>query len=186
MKHYIYITPSVLTHIKHKKYQLPFSMIDKKLKSIKKDDYIITINLSTSNCKKYKVKQFIGDNIILSFKMEYPTYEIGVKGIWYEYIKNKKKLIEGRLNKGKFKVMNVGNYLLINNNESKTVAKITSKREYESFSDMLKSEGLDVVLPGIKSINDGVDIYREFYTEGAEKKYGVVAFGIKVIKAVLL
>jgi WD40 repeat protein len=47
---------------------------------------------------------------------------------------------------------------------------------------MIESEGLERVLPGVSSLKEGVDVYRQFYTEEDEKVYGVVAITIEFLK----
>ena len=46
---------------------------------------------------------------------------------------------------------------------------------------MLEREGIERVLPGVHNIEEGVRIYRQFYTEEEEKNYGVVAIEIEPI-----
>ncbi|XP_043696707.1 uncharacterized protein LOC122647343 [Telopea speciosissima] len=48
-------------------------------------------------------------------------------------------------------------------------------RRYDSFSEMLELESLPKVLPGVNSIEEGVQIYRKFYTEEKAKSNGVLA-----------
>jgi ASC-1-like (ASCH) protein len=40
---------------------------------------------------------------------------------------------------------------------------------------------LQNVLPGIETIDEGVKIYRNFYSESDEKKYGVVAIHFNLL-----
>lgn len=47
---------------------------------------------------------------------------------------------------------------------------------------MLEKEGLENVLPGVKSIEEGIQVYRRFYDEEKEKKYGVVAIEIEPLE----
>ena len=56
---------------------------------------------------------------------------------------------------------------------------IWSKTYYNTFNDYLVMEGLKRTLPGIKSINDGVNIYYSFYSKEQENMYGVLAIEIK-------
>ncbi|THU58988.1 hypothetical protein C4D60_Mb03t20260 [Musa balbisiana] len=49
---------------------------------------------------------------------------------------------------------------------------------YGSFSEMLQAETLAKVLPGVATINDGVQIYRKFYTEEKEMSNGVLAISV--------
>ncbi|ONI29469.1 hypothetical protein PRUPE_1G199500 [Prunus persica] len=48
-------------------------------------------------------------------------------------------------------------------------------RSYSSFSEMMEAEGLSKVLPGVETIEQGVQIYRKFYTEEKERSNGVLA-----------
>ncbi|GKE11633.1 putative RNA-binding ASCH domain protein, partial [Tanacetum coccineum] len=45
---------------------------------------------------------------------------------------------------------------------------------YASFSDMLAAEGLTKVLPGVETIKEGTQIYRNFYSEEKEMSNGVL------------
>ncbi|KAA0065665.1 centromere-associated protein E isoform X1 [Cucumis melo var. makuwa] len=56
-------------------------------------------------------------------------------------------------------------------------------RQYPSFYAMLKAESLDNVLPGVKTLTDGVQVYRKFYSEEKELSNGVL--GIHVKKSVV-
>ncbi|MQL86960.1 hypothetical protein Taro_019490, partial [Colocasia esculenta] len=51
-------------------------------------------------------------------------------------------------------------------------------KKYPSFLEMLKAESLTKVLPGVKTIEEGVQVYRNFYTEEKEKKSGVLAISV--------
>lgn len=82
-------------------------------------------------------------------------FEINVQEPYYEYILSKEKKIEGRLNKGKFKEMRAGDYLLINN---KSKFKIKRKNIYNSFRDMIEKEGVKNVIPNKQSIKEAVNI----------------------------
>jgi len=111
-----------------------------------------------------------------------PTHEINVSSPWFKYIADGFKKIEGRLNKGTFSNMKVGDMLTINNTDKtqQIIAKIVDISKYNSFESYLIMEGLKRTLPGIKTIEDGVKVYRQFYNEKAEKEYGVVAIRIKI------
>ncbi|OEL37402.1 hypothetical protein BAE44_0001578 [Dichanthelium oligosanthes] len=51
-------------------------------------------------------------------------------------------------------------------------------RKYSSFSEMLQAEIISNVLPGISSIEEGVKVYRKFYTQEKEITYGVLAISV--------
>ncbi|CAN6723010.1 unnamed protein product [Malus baccata var. baccata] len=51
-------------------------------------------------------------------------------------------------------------------------------RSYSLFSDMMEAEGLSKVLPGVETIEQGVQVYRKFYTEEKEMSNGVLAISV--------
>ena len=104
-----------------------------------------------------------------------PEIRITLKEPWFSYIKEGKKTIEGRINKGLFRQLQPGKNVIFTNGYNQVKVKIIGKNEYSSFEEMLKKESLGSVLPNIKSIQEGVNIYRQYFTEDVEKQYGVVA-----------
>lgn len=107
--------------------------------------------------------------------------EINVQNPWFQYIKDKKKKIEGRLNKGIFKSFVKGDKIKIKNGDDYVMAKIKKIRKYDTFGDYLSQEGLRKTLPYVNSIEEGCKIYYQFYTKEQEKEYGILAIEIKLI-----
>ncbi|MFO7807444.1 MAG: ASCH domain-containing protein [Candidatus Moraniibacteriota bacterium] len=105
-------------------------------------------------------------------------FKINVQEPYYDYIINGQKTIEGRLNKGKFSLMQIGDHLLINN-EFK--CKIKRKTNYKSFQSMIESEGVKSVVPDKKGIQEATNVYYNFFTKEQEQKFGVVAIKISKI-----
>lgn len=103
---------------------------------------------------------------------------------WFSLIKDKKKIIEGRLCKGKFELMKKGDFInVIKSNENDILtAKIKRISKYSCFKQMLISEGLRNVLPNIQKLEKGVGIYEQFYSKEDQKQFGVLAIKIKIIK----
>ncbi|RYR42566.1 hypothetical protein Ahy_A08g039028 isoform B [Arachis hypogaea] len=69
----------------------------------------------------------------------------------------------------------LGNLILVNKS---VVFEVQEIRWYPTFADMLETENLGKVLPGVDSVEKGVEIYRRFYTEEKEKSNGVLAIGV--------
>lgn len=92
-----------------------------------------------------------------------------------DMVKCGEKTIEGRLKKGKWSEVKKGDEILFNES---LVTEVISVREYSSFEEMLRMEGLSKVLPGYESIEDGVTEYRRFFSEDEEKRYGVIAIEV--------
>lgn len=94
-------------------------------------------------------------------------------------MRNREKVIEGRLDRDKWTALNIGDEILF---DEELLVKVVGKRKYSSFRQMLLTEGLHRVLPGIAgSIEDGVRVYRKFFSEEEERKYGVLAIEVDVI-----
>ena len=108
--------------------------------------------------------------------------EINVQNPWFQYIKDKKKKIEGRLNKGVFKSFIKGDKIKIKNGNDFIIAKIKKIRKYNNFEEYLSQEGLRKTLPSINSIQEGINIYYQFYTKEQEKEFGILAIEIKIIE----
>ena len=108
-------------------------------------------------------------------------YTVTVKEPWFSFIKQGEKKIEGRLNRGLFRKINKGDIVVWINRDQKVKVRITDKKVYKSFREMIEKEGLDKVLPSIKTIDDGVNVYRQYFSEMDEMSNGVVAIIMDVI-----
>jgi ASC-1-like (ASCH) protein len=84
------------------------------------------------------------------------------------------KKIEGRLLKGIFTQLCIGDTLMfINKNESYNT-KIIKINCYKNFRDMLSNENIKNVVPYCATIEDGVCLYKNIYKQKIGK-YKVVA-----------
>ena len=116
---------------------------------------------------------------------ETQRYISNVSEPWFSLIKKGIKTVEGRLNKGKFSKMKVGDIVEWNNKNKKFITRITAIRHYKTFEDMIKTEGLDKVLPyhKIETVKQGVNmVYYQFYSKEDETKYGVIAIEVSVLR----
>jgi ASC-1-like (ASCH) protein len=121
--------------------------------------------------KYLKLKKFKGGS----------EFKITIKDPWFTYIKEGIKTVEGRLNKSFFTKLNVGDKVVWINRNNHINTVITKIIKYKTFEEMLTNEGLEKVLPDpkIKTISDGVNIYRQYYASNVEKEHGVLAIHIK-------
>jgi len=108
-------------------------------------------------------------------------YDITVRQPWFGYIKNGQKKIEGRPNRGIFSKLVSGDIIVWHNSDNICRTKIISIRKYNSFKKMIQEEGLNNILPNINNIEAGVNIYRKFYSEKDENKFGVLAIELSLI-----
>lgn len=133
---------------------------------------------------KYKTKY-----LELTNGGNYDNKEIHVNEPWFSLIKNGTKKVEGRLNKGQFAYFKENDIVTWFNIDKQTKqkkevnTKIIKINKYKTFEEMLTIEGLNNVLPdkNIKTIEDGINVYRQWYNEEMEKQFGVIAIVITVI-----
>lgn len=133
------------------------------------------INISKRKSKKRS-------SIRKSKKMEI-NYSKHLSEPWFSLITVGLKTVEGRLNKGDFSKMEVGELIEWKNDDFKErsiVTKIVGKKEYKSFKEYLEGEGLNKCLPGIPTLEHGLSVYYKYFTKEDEEKYGVVAISIEI------
>jgi ASC-1-like (ASCH) protein len=106
------------------------------------------------------------------------TYEVKVKEPYFTYIKNGTKKVEGRLNKGEFLEMRVGDLILTN---GILMLEILNISIYKTFREMIQQEGIKNVIPDANSLDEAESVYYNFYTKTEEEKFGVIAIQIKIL-----
>ena len=111
--------------------------------------------------------------------MQPQILELNVQEPYFSLIKNGQKTVEGRLAKDKYFVFNSGDKVVFNDSLE---VEIQALVKYKSFREMLIFEGLKNVLPGVQTLEEGENIYYQFYTKEDEQKYGVVAICLTKLK----
>ncbi len=109
------------------------------------------------------------------------THTTNIDKQWFLSIMSGDKKVEGRLNKGKFSKIEIGDFITFEcNDEQETQSKITKEvkdiKNYKTFQNYLQNETLNRCLPGIDNMDDGLKIYYTYYTVDNENEYGVKAF----------
>lgn len=102
---------------------------------------------------------------------------------WLSHIASGRKQIEGRLKRSIFADLCPGDTVTWYDGELVVPTRIVATRWYKSFKDMLAHEGLKDVLPepGIDTLEDGVRVYRQYFSEDDESLYGVLAIQVALI-----
>lgn len=128
---------------------------------------------------------FLG--IGIKFLHEYKKYFESLDDTWFDFIRNGEKIAEGRLDKSWVKNLNPYDMIEFTrvSNNAKDISKInvivTKVVRYKSFSDLFDDVGLDKVLPGKNTYDEGIAVYRQWYSEEKEKELGVVGIFFKII-----
>lgn len=105
------------------------------------------------------------------------TITTNIQEPYTSFVVDGQKTVEGRLNRGKFAALEVGDIMEMN--DERTPFVVMAKTVYPTFCEMLEAEGIANVLPDQYSLDRGVDVYRKFYSEEEEREFGVVALRIK-------
>lgn len=108
------------------------------------------------------------------------VYEKNLSEPWFSLIKLKMKSVEGRLNKGDFANMKVGDSIIFTNVElgfeRKFKVEIKNIVNYETFYEYLEHETLEKCLPGVDTMEEGLNVYYKYYSQEDEMKYKIKAF----------
>lgn len=101
-----------------------------------------------------------------------------VQPIYFQNIKTGQKTVEGRIAKEKYLRLKPGDKISFspNGSDDKISATVTTIQTYPTFLDMLKAEGLATMIPGITTLEEGVQLYESFGTYKQDvMTYGCVA-----------
>ncbi|WCJ41289.1 RNA-binding ASCH domain protein [Euphorbia peplus] len=152
--------------------------------------------LSRSFVKTYDAVEFIREDVSVRLKedqwqtlvlengtrivemLKTIVYELHVQEPFFSLLKDGLKTVEGRCAGGKHSRIELGALVLLN---KCVVLEVKDVHRYPSFMEMLEAESLLKVLPGVKTIEEGVKIYRQFYTEEQEMSNGVIAICVSTV-----
>lgn len=113
-----------------------------------------------------------------------PKYYEHVSEPWFTLISLGLKTIEGRLNKGRFAGMTIGEIIEWHNEDfnPRTIrTRIIRKTIYPTFEEYLIKEKLNKCLPGIPNIEHGLGVYYKYFTKEQEQTFGIIAIEIELI-----
>ena len=83
--------------------------------------------------------------------------------------------MEGRLASGSFARLKANDLVTFTCGSRECTVRVAETVTYSSFKEMLEEETLEAVLPGVRSLAEGVKVYRRFYTKQQEQQSGVLA-----------
>lgn len=112
-------------------------------------------------------------------------HEMKIKAIYFEKIKKGEKIYEVRLNDEKRRAMDVGDVLVLKKEPDQVeelYLEIKDLVYFDSFDEMvntLPSEKIGFAGMEKQAI---VDVYHSFYSPADERKHGVVAIKVQVMK----
>ncbi|OGD56975.1 hypothetical protein A2V71_03280 [Candidatus Berkelbacteria bacterium RBG_13_40_8] len=91
--------------------------------------------------------------------------------------------MEGRVKKGWYRLVKPGDHIVVYNEEETDLVEVLVKgvRAYDSIKEMLEQEPIKKLLPDTETVEQGVGVYKRFYTDKQQRKFGVVAIEIERI-----
>jgi len=104
------------------------------------------------------------------------THSLKLNSPWYEYVDQASKTFEGRRadNSRKYKI---GDYIrfthYIDASRPSFLVKIIGLLFFPDFRAALNTLGLERVLPGVRSMDEGIEIYSKFVSRETQQKVGV-------------
>ena len=102
---------------------------------------------------------------------------------YFTFLKNGQKTIEGRVKKGWYCNVKPGDKIVVYNEEESDMVEVLVKRvtSYKSIRDMLTNEPIKKLLPDVNTIDQGIEVYRRFYTPEQERQFGVIAIEVETL-----
>lgn len=113
------------------------------------------------------------------------VYEMKLRTEYFNLVKNGDKEYEVRLNDEKRRLINVGDVITFKREpelKDSVNVKVKDLLYFNSFKAMAETLPLSKVGFAGKSIQETVDTYHQFYSLEDEKRYGVVAIKVEVLK----
>lgn len=100
---------------------------------------------------------------------------------YFTFLKNGQKTIEGRVRKGWYCNVKLGDEIEVyNENETDSIlTKVIRVTQYPSIRDMLTKESINKLLPDVDTIDRGIKVYRKFYKLEQERQFGMVAIEVE-------
>lgn len=102
---------------------------------------------------------------------------------WFSLVALGIKTVEGRLYKGDFSKINIGDVITFYNDDfniRECTVVITKITRHKSFDLYLRRETLKKCLPTFRTVADGLNVYYKYFTREQEEQYGIVAFHMEL------
>ena len=103
------------------------------------------------------------------------THTMSLSQPWFDLVRSGIKTVEGRTYTDKRKKLNIGDTIIFKNGKQSFDKKIKDLKVFSTFKEAIKNAKLKNILPGIKTYQEGVEVYLNIpnYKE-QEKEFGVL------------
>ncbi len=110
------------------------------------------------------------------------THNIHCDDPWFTHIKQGRKPVEGRKKTHSYKRIRAGDYINFSNGQESFLASVTEIRDYETLEEYLEDVTLAKALPGVKTMQEALDIYYEWSPEEKIRQYGFLGIFVEPIE----
>jgi ASC-1-like (ASCH) protein len=107
------------------------------------------------------------------------TFDIHCKNPWFNFIREGVKPVEGRKNTHTYKKIRAGDQIKFINGEESFLAEVLEVKEYKTIEDYFADVTLEKALPGVATIEEGLNIYYEWTPIEKIKQYGFLGIFVK-------
>lgn len=108
-------------------------------------------------------------------------FNIHCKDPWFSYIRQGVKPVEGRKATHTYKKIKVGDQINFTNGDESFIANVTEIRQYATLEEYFDDVTLEKALPGISSVQEGLDVYYQWSTEEKIREYGFLGIFVKPV-----
>ena len=105
------------------------------------------------------------------------TFEVDTE--WYRKIEDCKKRIEGRKGTLKYQrvqIFDMAKIVDAANHNNFFFKRVIGIKRYPDLRQYLEQEGLRQALPGVMTIEEGIEVYLNFWTFEEVEEFGILAF----------
>lgn len=101
---------------------------------------------------------------------------------WYQHVRDGLKIYEGRLWTSKTSSLKPGDELFFKHVSQPTLkVKVVEIVRYKTFEEALSCLKLSEVLPGLLTLEEGIEVYAKFFPLSAQQENGVCMIKIEVV-----
>lgn len=113
----------------------------------------------------------------------YHNPEMEVERLYFDQIKSGAKAVEGRKRTAKWASLRMGDEFLLKckDSEEQLKVRIVGINEYADLKAYLMGEDLNRALPGITSLEEGIAIYKQWWTDTEIATHGILGLQLLVV-----
>jgi ASC-1-like (ASCH) protein len=109
------------------------------------------------------------------------TWIIDVQSRWFLELRSGDKTVEGKRDSKTWSGMKVDDLINFRCEGQYLLLRIVDLRRYKTLKRYLTIEGLGRTLPGVLTLEEGIALYHEFWTEEEIKRDGILAIEVDFI-----